>query len=147
MYLWRKKKSTNEKYTVSSSIYFMSIFLLFKFFCISLVKLCSFTILKAFLTQFWQLVFVVSNSQPNFLWVLWQNDNLLWVGFVTVNLIREFSNVPMLFFVYIVSLLLFLAGHTWLLEIFSSVFFETRNCLEALANGLLLWHQIYICLN
>ena len=51
----------------------LCLFLLFnivdimKFICIFSVKLCSFAILKAFLTQFWQLVFAVSNRQPNFL--------------------------------------------------------------------------------
>ena len=113
-----KKEEKYEKYTttnnaVSSSIYFMSIFLLFnivdrmKFFCIFSVKLCSFAILKAFLTKFWQLVFAVSNRQPNFLWFLSQKNDLLWVGSVTANLIRQFSNVSMLFFIYIVLLLLY----------------------------------------
>ena len=49
---------------------------------------------KHFLPHFfWQLVFIVSNSQPNL---------LLLVGSVTANLIWEFSNVSMLFFIYIV---------------------------------------------
>ena len=90
----------------SISVYLcFELFLLFnivdrkKIICIFSVKLCSFAILKVFLTQFWQLVFAVSNRLLNVLWYLWQKDDLLWVGSVTANLIREFSNIPMLVFI------------------------------------------------
>ena len=70
-----------------------------KFICILSVKLFSFAVLKALLTQFWQLVFAVSNRQPNFLWYKY---DLLRVDSFTENLIWEFSNLPSVFFVYTV---------------------------------------------
>ena len=71
-----------------------------KCMCFFSVKLSSFAILKSFLTQFSQLVFAVWNSQPDFLWFLWQIDDLLRVGYIKANLMQEFSNVPVLFFIY-----------------------------------------------
>ena len=127
----------NEQYTItvnaiSSSIHFLSIFLRInivnriKLNCLFSVKLCSFAILKAFLTQFWQLVLPVSNRQPNSLWLLWQKDDQLRVGSITANLIWEFSNESMLLFVCIVFLLLY---------------FYPVTCNFSKVLGLLFWYE------
>ena len=132
----RKEKCTNDKYTttsndISSSIKFMKVLLLFnivdriKLICISSNKICSFPISKAFLTQFWQLIFGVSNRLLNFLLFLWHKDNLLWVGSLTANLVREFSNVPVLciWFIFF-TFYIFEAGYTQFLKIYNSIFFK-----------------------
>ena len=115
-------------FTISSSIYFMSTFFLlfhivdgWNLFVFFLVKLCSFAILKAFLTI--GIFCIKPPAKPPV--IPWQKDDLLWIGSVTANLIWEFSNVPMLFFIYIVLLLLyFQQDFTWFLKIFSSVFLK-----------------------
>ena len=96
-----------------SSYYFKSVFLLFnnhfriKFTCIFIsVRLSSFTILKAFLTHFWQLVFAVTSS-----------DFSLWLAKEKLSLLRKllhrriFKCTYTIFYLYSFAFTTFLAGY------------------------------------
>ena len=95
-----------------SSYYFKSVFRLFndhfriKFTCIFISVRLSFTILKAFLTHFWQLVFAVTSS-----------DFSLWLAKEKLSLLKKllhrriFKCTYTIFYLYSFAFTTFLVGH------------------------------------